>query len=86
VEWIDVALAGWSCETTYTTGPLHQGVTLEGTISALVFTNQQPLAHTIYKPTATGTYYLQTNNHWHILSTNHNQGESSTDKEHIHSH
>jgi len=50
VEWIEVALAGWSCRTMYTIGPLHQAVTLEGTISALVFINQQPLAHTTYKP------------------------------------
>ena len=65
VKWTDVALVGWSCGTMSTTGPLHQGVTLEGNISALVFINQQPLAR---------------------ISTNHNQNESCTDKEHINAH
>ena len=40
MEWNDVALAGWSCGTMYTTGPLHQGVTVQDTISALVFINR----------------------------------------------
>jgi len=39
MEWIYVALAGWSCGSMNTTGPLHQGVTIQDAISALVFTN-----------------------------------------------
>ena len=34
-----MALAGWSCGSMYTIGPLHQGVTVEDTVSALVFIN-----------------------------------------------